>query len=230
MGDGVLIEFASVVDALECAVNVQRGMSERNAEVPEDRRIVLRIPALAHAVGRHWRPHRYPPERPRSAIHGDHYDYSLVQYQGIKNLVKIICPKHGPFMQRAEGHLDGNGCPKCSTSTGERAISEILEGIGIKFEIEKRFEGCRRVHLLPFDFYLPDHGVLIEYDGAQHFVLAGWFDTEERAKESLALIQERDAIKTAWAASEGVPLHRIRYDEDVRERMEHILSNLGPMD
>ena len=46
MGDGVLIEFASVVDALECAVNVQRGMSESNAEVPEDRRIVLRIGAV----------------------------------------------------------------------------------------------------------------------------------------------------------------------------------------
>ncbi len=43
MGDGVLIEFASVVDALECAVAVQRGMTGRNAEVPEDRHIVFRI-------------------------------------------------------------------------------------------------------------------------------------------------------------------------------------------
>jgi TolB-like protein/class 3 adenylate cyclase len=43
MGDGVLIEFASVVDALECAVAIQRGMPGRNAEVPEDRQIVFRI-------------------------------------------------------------------------------------------------------------------------------------------------------------------------------------------
>jgi hypothetical protein len=168
-------------------------------------------------------------ERARS-VHGDYYDYSLVEYRGIKNFVKIICPKHGPFPQRAEGHLDGNGCPKCSTSTGEKAVSEILEAYGIRFEIEKRFDGCRRVHRLPFDFYLPDRGALIEYDGAQHFVLAGWFDSDERAREGLELIQKRDGIKTAWARAEGFPLHRIRYDEDVKERMEQILSDLGLID
>jgi adenylate cyclase len=43
MGDGALVEFASVVDAVECAVAVQRGMAERNADVPEDRRIAFRI-------------------------------------------------------------------------------------------------------------------------------------------------------------------------------------------
>jgi len=42
-GDGVLIEFASAVDATRCAVEIQRGMVERNASVPEDKRIELRI-------------------------------------------------------------------------------------------------------------------------------------------------------------------------------------------
>src|SRR5215471_1065574 len=42
-GDGMLVEFASVVDALRCAVEVQRGMAERNAEVPQDRRIEFRV-------------------------------------------------------------------------------------------------------------------------------------------------------------------------------------------
>jgi adenylate cyclase len=42
-GDGMLVEFASVVDALRCAVEVQRGMVERNAEVPQDRRIEFRV-------------------------------------------------------------------------------------------------------------------------------------------------------------------------------------------
>jgi adenylate cyclase len=37
-GDGMLVEFASVVDALRCAVEVQRGMIERNAEVPQGSR------------------------------------------------------------------------------------------------------------------------------------------------------------------------------------------------
>src|SRR5207244_4516417 len=42
-GDGMLVEFASVVDAVRCAVAVQQGMPERNAGVAADSRIELRI-------------------------------------------------------------------------------------------------------------------------------------------------------------------------------------------
>src|ERR1700730_8250063 len=42
-GDGFLAEFASVVDAVRCAAEVQRGMIDREPEVPEDRRIRFRI-------------------------------------------------------------------------------------------------------------------------------------------------------------------------------------------
>ena len=43
MGDGALVEFPSVVDAVECAAAIQRGMADRNAEIEETRRIVFRI-------------------------------------------------------------------------------------------------------------------------------------------------------------------------------------------
>jgi adenylate cyclase len=42
-GDGMLVEFASVVDAVRCAVDIQRGMGERNANVPAEKRIQFRI-------------------------------------------------------------------------------------------------------------------------------------------------------------------------------------------
>src|SRR5260221_111381 len=42
-GDGLLVEFSSVVDAVRCAVEIQRGIAERNADLPEDRRIDFRI-------------------------------------------------------------------------------------------------------------------------------------------------------------------------------------------
>ena len=42
-GDGVLLEFPSVVDAVECAVAVQAVMAERNEGVPQDRRMLFRI-------------------------------------------------------------------------------------------------------------------------------------------------------------------------------------------
>jgi adenylate cyclase len=41
-GDGMLVEFASPVEAVRCAVEVQRGMVSRNADVPEDKRIIFR--------------------------------------------------------------------------------------------------------------------------------------------------------------------------------------------
>lgn len=43
MGDGLLAEFGSVVDAVECAVSLQRGLSERNANVAEEQRVQVRI-------------------------------------------------------------------------------------------------------------------------------------------------------------------------------------------
>jgi adenylate cyclase len=42
-GDGLLVEFGSVVDAVRSAVELQRGMSQRDADVPSDRRIAFRI-------------------------------------------------------------------------------------------------------------------------------------------------------------------------------------------
>src|SRR5215475_6440350 len=42
-GDGLLVEFASVIDAVRCAMQVQQGMAERNADVPLATRIELRI-------------------------------------------------------------------------------------------------------------------------------------------------------------------------------------------
>src|SRR5512135_300876 len=42
-GDGLLLEFPSVVEAVRCAVDVQRGMAERNASVPTDQRLDFRI-------------------------------------------------------------------------------------------------------------------------------------------------------------------------------------------
>jgi adenylate cyclase len=42
-GDGAIVEFRSVVDAVRCAIEVQNGMTERNAGMPEDQRIVFRI-------------------------------------------------------------------------------------------------------------------------------------------------------------------------------------------
>ncbi len=47
-------------------------------------------------------------------IHGDKYDYSQVEYVNSTTPVKIVCPKHGEFLQAPANHLSGNGCAQCS--------------------------------------------------------------------------------------------------------------------
>src|SRR3954454_4727079 len=42
-GDGLLAEFASIVDAVRCAAEVQRGMADRNSTIPDDQRIEFRM-------------------------------------------------------------------------------------------------------------------------------------------------------------------------------------------
>ena len=46
-------------------------------------------------------------------IHGDKYDYSLVEYTKSSEKVSIICREHGIFEQRASNHLRGRGCYGC---------------------------------------------------------------------------------------------------------------------
>ena len=45
--------------------------------------------------------------------HQNRYDYSKVDYKGLKNPVCIICPVHGDFWQKPQNHMNGNGCPIC---------------------------------------------------------------------------------------------------------------------
>ena len=49
-------------------------------------------------------------------VHGDKYDYSLVDYETAHLWVKIICPDHGEFEQKPNSHLNGHGCSSCGNS------------------------------------------------------------------------------------------------------------------
>jgi very-short-patch-repair endonuclease len=149
--------------------------------------------------------------------HGNRYDYSLTEYRGRKHKVKIICPTHGVFKQGVSNHLR-HGCPKCSASGGEVRVSDYLKKMDILFESEKRFEKCRDKNPLPFDFYIADCNLLIEYDGRQHFESMEFFGGEKGLKSA----QKRDAIKTKFAERHNIRLLRIPYTE--YDRIEEILS------
>ena len=50
------------------------------------------------------------------AVHGNRYDYSLAEYQGIHKYVTIVCDEHGPFKQSPANHYKGKGCSDCGGS------------------------------------------------------------------------------------------------------------------
>ena len=70
-------------------------------------------------------------------VHGDKYDYSLVNFNSSHDTIKIICKKHGVFEKQVWNHLNGKGCPKCSK---EYFASKVCIG---KEEIIKR---CKETH------------------------------------------------------------------------------------
>lgn len=58
---------------------------------------------------------------------GDLYDYSLVEYTGNKEDVRILCPRHGQFLQTPNNHLKGQGCPKCHNETKSLTQEEFIQ-------------------------------------------------------------------------------------------------------
>ena len=136
--------------------------------------------------------------------------------------VCIVCEKHGEFLQTPYNHgVLGFGCPACTASRGENKIRTFLITKSIEFTQNKTFPMCKHKKLLPFDFYLPEYNMIIEYDGKQHYEAVDHFGGEEYFKT----IKMRDGIKNEYCRKENIRLIRIGYKE--YDSIENILcSNL----
>lgn len=153
--------------------------------------------------------------------HGNLYDYSNVIYKDHQTKVNIICKKHNKsFTQTPNSHLGGSGCPYCMDSKGEKKIMEILDKIGLNYITQKTFPDCKYKQKLHFDFYLTELNILIEYDGIQHFKPVEIFGGEKTLKET----KIRDKIKNNYCKDNNIQLYRIRYDENIEERLNIILK------
>lgn len=115
--------------------------------------------------------------------------------------------------------LAGTGCPKCKKSKGEKEISYWLENRNISYIFQKRFEDCIDKSFLPFDFYLPDYNICIEYDGKQHFEPIEYFGGEEYFE----YIKKHDNIKTQYCIDNNIKLLRIPYFKNIEEELNNFL-------
>ena len=146
-------------------------------------------------------------------IHGHIYDYSLVKYEKSNKKVKIICKKHGLFEQTPHHHLGGVCCPICISSKGEKKVSEFLKRNNIFFNRQKSFDDCKNKRCLPFDFYLPDYNICIEYNGEQHYTINKHFG----GIDGLNYTNKNDEIKKNYCKNKNIKLIIIRYDDDIEK-------------
>ena len=116
------------------------------------------------------------------------------------------------------------GCLKCNLYTNEQKIVTFFEDMGYHITPQKRFKGCKDKHTLPFDVYLKELHLLIEYQGEQHYkpIRRGSM-SEEEAIEQLRLVQHHDKIKYEYCLSHNIPLICIPYWE--QNNIETFITN-----
>lgn len=113
--------------------------------------------------------------------------------------------------------IEGTGCPSCKISRGERKIKSQLTFNNINFEVQKTFKNLLGAGngLLSYDFYLPDHNLLIEYQGEFH-------DREVYDGHDFERQKEHDKRKREYANKNKIKLLEIWYWDF--ENVEKILN------
>lgn len=126
----------------------------------------------------------------------------------------------------------GDRCPECNcgqlVSRGSRLVAQLLERAGLAFETEKTFADCRsrRGKLMPFDFFIPELNLAIEYDGPQHTYPM----SDMGGEKAFQIRQENDADKTAFCEASGISLLRLSYfresyiQTDLAQGIQHARS------
>ena len=111
-GDGMLVEFRSIVEAVACAVEVQRNMFSRNATLPEDRRIVFRIGINVGDI----------------LIDGDDIFGDGVN---VAARLEALCEPGGVCISRAANEQIRDKLSFAFADNGERAVKNIARSIGV---------------------------------------------------------------------------------------------------
>lgn len=129
-----------------------------------------------------------------------------------------------PLGQLTRGHTLSCGCRH--QSKWEMFIGNLLMNLNVEFIPQKRFADCmnqKGTDMLPFDFYLPNHNIIIEYDGEHHFQpIKGW-----GGEKKFNTTKQNDLIKTNYCKLNNITLLRIPYtylENDIRNEILNILS------
>lgn len=153
---------------------------------------------------------------------GDKYEYlDIENYKNKHSYLIIRCKKcNRIFKQKLFIHKAGSGCRYCNSSKGECTIDDYLTKNNIVFYREKWFEDCRNKNPLPFDFYLPDYNLCIEFQGQHHYLENRYFK-----HDTLKYRKYNDKIKREYCNKNGIKLLEIKYDENIIDKLEKGLKH-----
>lgn len=155
-------------------------------------------------------------EQVRSLV-GDEYTFTEV-YNGDNKKISVVHNVCGyEYSTTPNNFINGTRCANCNRSKGELAIIEVLESLGVPFEEQKTFPGLKNIKPLRYDFYIPNMGILIEYNGRQHYEPVDYFGGEYAFKNQV----KNDTLKRQYAEDKNYTLleipHTIKDIDDINE-------------
>lgn len=139
--------------------------------------------------------------------------YILTVNNHSKTFVKCKCNKDNNIWESSLANLfEGKGCSRCKLSNMENITANILKDLNIDFVTQHRFDDCRNILPLPFDFYLTELKTAIELDGEQHFKPTAFGGIEvKEAEENFKKTIKNDMIKNNYCYEKNIKLIRIPY-------------------
>lgn len=151
--------------------------------------------------------------------------FIYIETKKIANKINIgfICKNHKnagvQYMRRGNMNRDNIiGCKYCldnkkyKFSKGEQRIENFLQDNSYEYIKEYTFGDCRDIGLLPFDFYLINNNVIIEFDGQHHFMPVNFNGiSDEEALKNFNSTQKHDRMKNDYCKKNNIELIRIPY-------------------
>lgn len=155
-------------------------------------------------------------------------EIKLVHFSGVNHVATFKCCKcKNVWKAKATGVFDNlSGCPACSSSKGEKAVTEYLKKNKISFKPQFTFPNCKDKRTLPFDFAVFNRdgslNSLIEYQGYQHFIDPSQFKKNGFfSKESVSSTQKHDAMKLSFCQKHWIKLIYINHPQNTSESNKH---------
>lgn len=169
--------------------------------------------------------HKTPKDVFVEKIHNKHPNLCLVgEYDGVTSLVTVHCSNCDRDFSGIANNILQSGCRMCNSNTTESKVGDILNNHNIDYTTQYSFDDCRDIRPLPFDYYLPEYNIVVEYDGEGHYMPVNFGGmSDEDAEKHFTYIKRHDDMKNKYCEENNIHIIRIPYWE--KNNLEKYLMN-----